>query len=256
MAIRVEVRNVCKNFRSDTRDIDALRDVSFEVEAGSFLVIIGPSGCGKSSLLRIIGGLIPATRGDVLIDGNVVSGPGPDRSVVFQNFRLLPWRKVIGNVELGLEINGTPKERREELARQYLELVGLAGFENYYPVELSGGMQQRVGLARALVVNPEILLMDEPFGSVDAQTREQLQTELLKLWNQTGKTIIFVTHDIDEAIYLGEKIIVMSARPGMVQDVVVVDLPKPRWKRKTEIIESSVFITLKKHLWRTLGLVE
>jgi len=255
MATKVEVRNVSKNFRSDTREVDALKDVSFEVEAGTFLVIIGPSGCGKSSLLRIVGGLIPPTRGEVLIDGNLVSGPGPDRSIVFQNFRLLPWRKVMANVELGLEINGTSKGRREELARQYLELVGLSGFENYYPVELSGGMQQRVGLARALVVNPEILLMDEPFGSVDAQTREQLQTELLKLWTKTGKTIIFITHDIDEAIYLGERIIVMSARPGMVQDIVSVDLPKPRWERKTEIIESSVFIALKKHLWRTLGLV-
>jgi len=255
MATKVEVRNVCKNFRSDTRDVDALRDVSFEVETGSFLVIIGPSGCGKSSLLRIVGGLIPATRGEVLIDGHVVSGPGPDRSIVFQNFRLLPWRKVIANVELGLEINGTSKGQREELAKRYIELVGLAGFENYYPVELSGGMQQRVGLARALVVNPEILLMDEPFGSVDAQTREQLQTELLKLWTKTGKTIIFITHDIDEAIYLGDKIIVMSARPGMVQDTVTVDLPKPRWERKTEIIESSVFIALKKNLWRALGLV-
>lgn len=255
MAIKLEVKNVSKTFRSDTREVDALKNVSFEVEAGSFVVIIGPSGCGKSSLLRIFGGLIPPTQGEVLIDGNLVSGPGPDRSVVFQNFRLLPWRKVIGNVEMGLEINRTEKRRREQLAKQYLELVGLSGFENYYPVELSGGMQQRVGLARALVVNPDILLMDEPFGSVDAQTREQLQTELLKLWNKTGKTIIFITHDIDEAIYLGDKIIIMSPRPGMVQGIVTVDLPKPRWERKTEIIESKVFITLKKNLWSALGLV-
>lgn len=255
MAIKLEVKGVSKTFKSDNREVDALKDISFEVEAGSFLVIIGPSGCGKSSLLRIVGGLIPPTRGEVSIDGRVVSGPGPDRSIVFQNFRLLPWRKVLGNVELGLEINGTEKSRREEVAKQYLELVGLSGFENYYPAELSGGMQQRVGLARALVVNPEILLMDEPFGSVDAQTREQLQTELLKLWTQTGKTIVFITHDIDEAIYLGDKIIVMSTRPGMVQDIVTVDLPKPRWERKTEIIESPVFITLKKQLWRALGLV-
>lgn len=255
MASKLEVKNVSKTFRSDTREVDALKNVSFEVEAGSFAVIIGPSGCGKSSLLRIFGGLIPPTQGEVLIDGKVVSGPGPDRSVVFQNFRLLPWRKVLGNVELGLEINGTEKSRREELANQYLELVGLSGFENYYPIELSGGMQQRVGLARALVVNPDMLLMDEPFGSVDAQTREQLQTELLKLWNKTGKTIIFITHDIDEAIYLGDKIIIMSPRPGRVQGIVTVDLPKPRWERKTEIIESTVFITLKKNLWSALGLV-
>jgi NitT/TauT family transport system ATP-binding protein len=255
MASKLEARNVSKTFRSDTREVDALKDVSFEVEAGSFVVIIGPSGCGKSSLLRILGGLIPPTQGEVLIDGNVVSGPGPDRSVVFQNFRLLPWRKVLGNVELGLEINRTEKSRREELANQYVELVGLSGFEQYYPAELSGGMQQRVGLARALVVNPDILLMDEPFGSVDAQTREQLQTELLKLWDKTGKTVIFITHDIDEAIYLGDKIIIMSPRPGRVQGIVTVDLPKPRWERKTEIIESTVFITLKRNLWSALGLV-
>ncbi len=255
MAIKLEAKNVSKTFRSDTREVDALKDVSFDVEAGSFVVIIGPSGCGKSSLLRIFGGLIPPTHGEVLIDGNVVSGPGPDRSVVFQNFRLLPWRKVLTNVELGLEINRTEKGQREQIAKHYLELVGLSGFENYYPVELSGGMQQRVGLARALVVNPDILLMDEPFGSVDAQTREQLQTELLKLWNKTGKTIIFITHDIDEAIYLGEKIIIMSPRPGIIKDIVTVDLPKPRWERKTEIIESTVFVTLKKKLWSALGLV-
>jgi NitT/TauT family transport system ATP-binding protein len=255
MAIKLEAKNVSKTFRSDTREVDALKNVSFEVEAGSFVVIIGPSGCGKSSLLRIFGGLIPPTQGEVLIDGNVVSGPGPDRSVVFQNFRLLPWRKVLGNVELGLEINRTERGRREQMAQQCLELVGLSGFENYYPVELSGGMQQRVGLARALVVNPDILLMDEPFGSVDAQTREQLQTELLKLWDKTGKTIIFITHDIDEAIYLGEKIIIMSPRPGIIKDIVTVDLPKPRWERKTEIIESTVFVTLKKNLWSALGLV-
>ena len=255
MGIKLEARNVSKHFKSDSRVVDALNNVSFQVEAGSFLVIIGPSGCGKSSLLRIVGGLLPPTRGEVLIDGKVVSGPGPDRSIVFQNFRLLPWRKVIANVEFGLEINGTKREERQDLARQYLERVGLSGFENYYPVELSGGMQQRAGLARALAVNPDILLMDEPFGSVDAQTREQLQTELLKLWTQTGKTIVFITHDIDEAIYLGDKIIVMSARPGTVQDIIPVDLPTPRWERKTEIIESSTFIKLKKNLWRALGLV-
>ncbi|MEE9551392.1 MAG: ABC transporter ATP-binding protein, partial [Candidatus Binatia bacterium] len=185
MGTKVEVRNVSKTFGSNESLVYALKNVSFTVEEGSFVVIIGPSGCGKTSLLRIIGGLIPPNGGEVLIDGRPISGPGPDRSIVFQNFRLRPWRKVLGNVEMGLEINGTEKSQRRELSKKVVDLVGLSGFENHYPVELSGGMQQRVGLARALVVNPAILLMDEPFGSVDAQTREQLQTELLKLWSKT-----------------------------------------------------------------------
>ena len=254
MTIKVEVKNVSRTFGADANQVYALKDISFEVEEGSFVVIIGPSGCGKTSILRIIGGLIDPSSGEVLIDAKPVTGPGPDRSIVFQNFRLLPWRKVIGNVEMGLEIKGIDKSRREELARNCLDLVGLSGFENHYPIELSGGMQQRVGLARALVVDPAILLMDEPFGSIDAQTREQLQTELLKLWNKTRKTVIFVTHDIDEAIYLGDKIIVISPRPGKVQEVVTVDLPRPRWENKANIIESVVFIDLKKKLWSTLGL--
>lgn len=255
MSTKVAVSNVSKTFGSNESLVYALKNISFTVEEGSFVVIIGPSGCGKTSLLRIIGGLIPPNGGEVLIDGRPISGPGPDRSIVFQNFRLLPWRKVLGNVEMGLEINGTEKSQRRELSKKVVDLVGLSGFENHYPVELSGGMQQRVGLARALVVNPAILLMDEPFGSVDAQTREQLQTELLKLWSKTRKTVIFITHDIDEAIYLGDKIIIISSRPGMVQETVTVDLPRPRWERKAEIIESTVFINLKKNLWKALGLL-
>ena len=255
MGIKLEVRNVCKTFGKDESRVYALKDLSFTVDEGSFSVIIGPSGCGKTSLLRIMDGLISADEGEVLIDGNTISGPGPDRSIVFQNFRLLPWRKILANVEMGLEINGTEKAERTELARKYLDLVGLSGFETHYPVELSGGMQQRVGLARALVVNPAILLMDEPFGSVDAQTREQLQPELLKLGRKTGKAVIFVTHDIDESIYLGDKIIILSSRPGTVQEIVNVDLPKPRRESKAEIIESPVFINLKKKLWKAMGLL-
>lgn len=255
MPTKVELRNVSRAFSSDGNQTYALKDVSFKVEEGSFVVIIGPSGCGKTSLLRIIDGLIPASEGEVLIDGRPVLGPGPDRSIVFQNFRLLPWRRVLGNVKMGLEISGTDKSKREELARKHIELVGLAGFENHYPSELSGGMQQRVGLARAMVVDPAILLMDEPFGSVDAQTREQLQTELLKLWNKTRKTVIFVTHDIDEAIYLADRIVIISARPGMIQEIISVDLPRPRWESKADIIESAVFVRLKKKLWKALGLL-
>ncbi|MFQ5904609.1 MAG: ABC transporter ATP-binding protein [Candidatus Binatia bacterium] len=255
MGTKVEIGNISKTFGSNESQVFALKDVSFTVEEGSFVVIIGPSGCGKTSLLRIIDGLIPPSGGEVLIDGRPIAGPGPDRSIVFQNFRLLPWRRVLGNVEMGLEINGTDKNERHELARRYLELVGLKGFENHYPIELSGGMQQRVGLARALVVNPAILLMDEPFGSVDAQTREQLQTELLKLWSKTRKTVIFVTHDIDEAIYLGDEIVIISPRPGTVREIVTVNLPRPRWESKADIIESAVFVNLKKKLWKALGLL-
>ena len=216
MSTKVAVSNVSKTFGSNESLVYALKNISFTVEEGSFVVIIGPSGCGKTSLLRIIDGLIPPNGGEVLIDGKPISGPGPDRSIVFQNFRLLPWRKVLGNVEMGLEISGTEKSQRRERAKKVVDLVGLSGFENHYPVELSGGMQQRVGLARALVVNPAILLMDEPFGSVDAQTREQLQTELLKLCSKTRKPVIFVTHDIVDSIYLFDKIILISSRPGMV----------------------------------------
>jgi NitT/TauT family transport system ATP-binding protein len=190
--------------------------------------------------------LLTADRGEVLVNSQVVNSPGRDRCMVFQQFGLLPWRTVMSNVEFGLEIDGVPREERRTLAEKYLELVGLKGFENYYPHQISGGMQQRVGIARALSKKPEILLMDEPFGAVDAQTREQLQEELLKIWAQTETTVVFVTHSIDEAIYLSDRVVVMQARPGCIKEEVTIDLPRPRWEG--DIKADPRFAQLRAHL--------
>ena len=208
----------------------ALYNISLSIRKNEFVSLLGPSGCGKTTLIRIIAGLLPADRGEILVNGQAVTAPGRDRCMVFQQFGLLPWRTVLSNVEFGLEIEGAPKEERREVAEKYLELVGLKGFENYYPHQISGGMQQRVGIARALSKKPDILLMDEPFGAVDAQTREQLQEELLKIWDQTDTTVLFVTHSIDEAIYLSDRVVVMQARPGRIKEEVAIDLPRPRWE--------------------------
>jgi NitT/TauT family transport system ATP-binding protein len=230
----LEVRQLSKVFfeQNDPRrpGLVALFNVSLTVRKNEFVSLLGPSGCGKTTLIRIIAGLLPPDRGEVWVDGRRVSAPGRDRCMVFQQFGLLPWRTVLGNVEFGLEIDGVPKDERRAIAARYLELVGLKGFEHYYPHQISGGMQQRVGIARALSKRPEILLMDEPFGAVDAQTREQLQEELLKIWAQTQTTVVFVTHSIDEAIYLSDRVVVMQARPGRVKEEVAIDLPRPRWE--------------------------
>ncbi len=230
----LEVRNLSKVFfeQNDPRKpgLVALYNVSLSVRKNEFVSLLGPSGCGKTTLIRIIAGLLPPDRGEVLVKGTPATGPGRDRCMVFQHFGLLPWRTVLGNVEFGLEIEGVPRDERREVARRYLELVGLTGFENYYPHQLSGGMQQRVGIARALSKEPDILLMDEPFAAVDAQTREQLQEELLKIWAKTDTTVIFVTHSIDESVYLSDRVMVMQGRPGRIRDEVAVDLPRPRWE--------------------------
>ena len=230
----LEVQRLSKVFfeQNDPRKpgLVALHDVSLAIRNNEFVSLLGPSGCGKTTLIRIIAGLIAADRGAVLVDGKPVTAPGRDRCMVFQQFGLLPWRTVLSNVEFGLEIEGVAKDQRQATASQYLELVGLKGFEGYFPHQISGGMQQRVGIARALAKKPQILLMDEPFGAVDAQTREQLQEELLKIWAQTDTTVIFVTHSIDEAIYLSDRVIVMGARPGRIKEQFAVDLPRPRWE--------------------------
>jgi sulfonate transport system ATP-binding protein len=230
----LEVRQLSKVFFEDNDPrkpgLVALHNVSFSVRNNEFVCLLGPSGCGKTTLIRIIAGLIRADRGDILVEGKPVAAPGRDRCMVFQQFGLLPWRTVLANVEFGLEIEGVPREERQAVARQYLELVGLSGFEKYYPHQISGGMQQRVGIARALSKKPDILLMDEPFGAVDAQTREQLQEELLKIWTKTKNTVIFVTHSIDESIYLSDRVIIMQARPGRIKEDVKIDLPRPRWE--------------------------
>jgi ABC-type nitrate/sulfonate/bicarbonate transport system ATPase subunit len=246
----LEVRRLSKIFfeQNDPRKpgLVALYNISLAIRKNEFVSLLGPSGCGKTTLIRIIAGLLTADRGEVLVNSQVVNSPGRDRCMVFQQFGLLPWRTVVSNVEFGLEIDGVPREERRALADKYLELVGLKGFENYYPHQISGGMQQRVGIARALSKKPEILLMDEPFGAVDAQTREQLQEELLKIWAQTETTVVFVTHSIDEAIYLSDRVVVMQARPGRIKEEVTVDLPRPRWEG--DIKADPRFAQLRAHL--------
>jgi len=211
------------------REVIALNDVSLSVADGEFLAIVGPSGCGKTTLLNIVAGLLPYEEGTVAIDGKKIHGPGIDRSVVFQHSSLLPWRTIAGNVRYGMEMqkrfdNATMKERTE----YFIKLVGLAGFEKHYPSELSGGMQQRVNLARALASDPKVLLMDEPFAALDAQTREFMQAELLKIWTEAQKTVVFITHQINEAVYLADRVVVMSARPGRVKDFFKIPFGRPR----------------------------
>ncbi|AZM59050.1 MULTISPECIES: ABC transporter ATP-binding protein [unclassified Streptomyces] len=209
--------------RQTTR-FTALEDIDLRIEAGEFLVLVGPSGCGKSTLLDLLGGLTRPTGGRILLDGAPVTGPGLDRGTVFQQYALLPWRTAQGNVEFGLEARGVPRRRRAARAREFLDLVGLSGFEDRHPHELSGGMRQRVAIARSLAYDPDVLLMDEPFAALDAQTRESLQDELLSVWQRTGKTIVFITHGIDEAVYLGGRVAVMTSRPGRVKQIVPISL--------------------------------
>ncbi len=220
----VTVKGVSKAFD----DLEVIRDLNLKVADDEFVSFIGPSGCGKTTILRLIAGLEEPTSGEIYEDDNLVEGPGPDRGVVFQEFALFPWRTVIKNIEFGLEIKGIPKEKRREIALEFIDLVNLEGFENAYPNELSGGMKQRVGIARALANDPDVLLMDEPFGSLDAQTRNIMQRELLRIWQKKSKTVIFVTHSVDEALYLSDRVIVLTARPASVKKDFKVDLPRPR----------------------------
>ncbi|MDR7486859.1 MAG: ABC transporter ATP-binding protein [Armatimonadota bacterium] len=230
--------------------VAALEDVSLVIEPGEFVSILGPSGCGKSTLLNIVAGFIPPTTGEVILNGRRIQGPGPDRGVVFQSFALFPWKTVLENVGFGLKMRGVPRAERDRIAREYIALVGLSGFEDRYPHELSGGMQQRVGVARVLANDPELMLMDEPFASVDAQTRMTLQEELTRIWEARRPTILFVTHDVEEAVFLANRVVVLSARPGRVRETVEVALPRPRaW---TALIEAPDYKAL---VARVLGLV-
>jgi NitT/TauT family transport system ATP-binding protein len=208
--------------------VEALREVSFQVRRGEFVSIIGPSGCGKSTLLEIIGGLKSKTAGRILLKGREINGIDPSVKIVFQEDTTLPWRTALGNVELGLEVRGIPKEERRERCLEMIRLVGLSGFEDSYPGELSGGMRQRVAIARTLVLKPEILLMDEPFGALDEQTRLLLGDELLSIWSRLGQTILFITHSISEAVLLSDRVIVMSNRPGTIKDNVEIGIERPR----------------------------
>lgn len=207
-----------------------LDHVGFDVPESQFLCLLGPSGCGKTTLIRIIAGLTVADEGEAIVQGKAVTGPGRERAMVFQNYGLLPWRTVMGNVEFGLEIRDVNRNERRAIAQAQIEKLGLKGFEHHFPHQISGGMQQRAGLARALTKDPKILLMDEPFAAVDMQTRERLQDELLKIWNSIRTTVLFVTHSIDEAIYLGDRVLVMGAHPGRIKADVMVDLPRPRYE--------------------------
>ena len=209
-------------------EFQALHDVSLTVRDGEFITIIGPSGCGKTTLLKMIDGLIPVQTGSIRVHGAEVDGPGPERAVVFQNFALLPWLTVRENVAFGLRMRGVGEEERLEVADRHIDLVGLEGFGDYFPRQLSGGMQQRVGLARALSVDPKVLLMDEPFGAVDAQTRALLQADLLDIWEASGKTVVFVTHDMEEAVLLSDRVVIMGTRPGHIVEIVDIPLERPR----------------------------
>ncbi|TAK80778.1 MAG: ABC transporter ATP-binding protein [Betaproteobacteria bacterium] len=225
------VDGVSKSFarsRGEHGRLLVLDGISFAVRDHEFVSVLGPSGCGKTTLIRILVGLVPPDSGEIHVDGRRVAGPGPDRCMVFQNSGLLPWRTVQANVEFGLEVLDMDAPARAVRAGQYIELVGLKGFERYFPHEISGGMQQRVGIARALARDPKILLMDEPFGAIDAQTREQLQEELLRIWAETRKTVLFVTHSIDEAVFLSDRIVLLEPHPGRVARVIDVPLPRPR----------------------------
>jgi len=225
----IEIRGLSHRY-TDTKGvlITAVEDVSLAVKDGQLMSIVGPSGCGKTTLLNIVAGFIPATSGSVLIDGKPVSRPGPDRGVVFQSYALFDWLSVSENIEFGLRMRGIKARERAERANKFLALMGLRQFANRYPYELSGGMKQRVAIARALANNPDILLMDEPFASLDAQTRELMQEELLKIWETTRKTILFITHSVDEAIYLSNEVAVMTYRPGRMKRIFPVSLPYPR----------------------------
>lgn len=231
---KLSVRNVGKSFRirgqrgAPETTLNVLGDVSFDVKEGELVSLIGESGCGKTTLLRIVQGLIRLDRGSILVDGLPVTKPGRDRGFVFQQASLLPWRTALHNVEFGLELQGVPAKERDYRARKLLELVGLGQAADRYPHQLSGGMQQRIGLARALAIDPAILLMDEPFSALDAQTREVLQLELLRIHDETKKTTLFVTHDLDEAIYLSDRIVVLAARPGRVKRILEIPFGYPR----------------------------
>jgi NitT/TauT family transport system ATP-binding protein len=241
--VKLEVDRVSKRYwlEREAREVPALLDINLKVEDGEFVAVVGPSGCGKTSLLNIVAGLLPYEEGLVNIDGKKVEGPGIDRAVVFQHASLLPWRTISGNVRYGMEMQRRfDASQMDQRADQFISMVGLQGFENHYPSELSGGMQQRVNLARALAADPVVLLMDEPFAALDAQTREFMQAELLKIWAKAKKTVLFITHQINEAVYLADRVVVLSARPGRVKGIFPIPFERPRTlglKRETRFLE-------------------
>jgi NitT/TauT family transport system ATP-binding protein len=231
----LEIKGVSKLFFADGREMVALQDINLSIRVSEFICFIGPSGCGKTTLLRIIAGLEEASEGEVTLNGEPITGPSPERGMVFQEYSLFPWRTVMDNIVFGLELKGVSPAEREQRARQYLKMIGLEKFESRYPHELSGGMKQRVAIARALVNDPQAILMDEPFGALDAQTRNVMQSELLRIWQEEKKTVVFVTHSVDEAIFLADRIVIMSARPGRIKDIIDIDLPRPRNRTSQQV---------------------
>jgi NitT/TauT family transport system ATP-binding protein len=249
----IEITGLSKTFTGqDGTPVEALRGVDLNVRDNEFLTVLGPSGCGKTTMLKMIAGLQSWDAGEITIGGRPVRGPGPDRSMVFQNFALLPWATVLDNVAFGLKLKGIGKAERNERARDLIAKVGLGGFETKRPGELSGGMQQRVGIARALAVEPEVLLMDEPFGAVDEQTRRLLQEELLAIWEANRLTVVFITHSMEEAVLLGDRVVLMSARPGQIAEIVDVPLSRPRSSDVGGLERSREYVEITAHLWERL----
>jgi NitT/TauT family transport system ATP-binding protein len=251
---KIVIENISKTFRikrsgEKAADFVAIRDVNLQIRDGEFLAIVGPSGCGKSTLLDIVAGLGIPSSGTIYIDAQRVEGPNQEQGIILQGYALFPWRNVQKNVEFGREIKRTPRDRRNTISRKFIELVGLKGFEERYPYELSGGMKQRVAIARALAYDPKVLLMDEPFAAVDAQTKETLQEELLRIWEETHKTIIFITHAIEEAVFLADRVAVMSEGPGTIKKVLAINLPRPR---NAETRSSEKFNTIRYGIWELL----
>lgn len=255
---KLRIINVHKTFpakkikgeKQQSDDFLAVDNLLLDVKTGEFLAIVGPSGCGKSTLLDLLAGLTTPTSGQITIDDKPITGPALDRGIVFQQYALFPWLTTLENIEFGLEAKGVDKIERRKTARHFLQLVGLSDFEHHYPAELSGGMKQRVAIARSLAYDPEVLLMDEPFAALDAQTRETLQAELLRIWQQTGKTIIFITHSIDEAIYLGQRIAIMTSRPGRIKQVI--DVPASLRSKHEDVRSHAEFGQLRHQVWTLL----
>jgi NitT/TauT family transport system ATP-binding protein len=245
VAQKLQISHLGKSFG----ELRALQDINLVVKRGAFIAVVGPSGCGKTTFLRIVAGLEPASSGEVNLDGRAVTGPGGDRGFVFQTDNLLPWRTVFANAIIGREIAGQVGAAERQRTMELLKLVGLEGFESYHPRQLSGGMRQRVNLARALAIDPEILLMDEPFSALDAQTREIMQTELMRIWEAGRKTVLFVTHQIDEAVFLSDRVLVFARRPGRLRESVLIELPRPR---SLAIKRTSEFVRYVDHIWRLI----
>jgi len=252
-ARKLEAKGICKTFVQEVngsrRETEVLQNIDLSVAAGEFVSFLGASGCGKTTFLRLADGLVSPSAGEILLNGKPVTAPGPDRAFVFQDDSLLPWRTVQGNVLLGLEAKRVPKDAAIARAQEQIALVGLAEFEAFYPHELSGGMRQRVNLARALAIDPEVLLMDEPFASLDAQTREVMQGELLRIWSAEQKTVLFVTHQIEEAVYLSDRIVVLTSRPGQIRQIVDVEIPRPR---SLSVKHTAPFVAIVEHIWRLI----